>query len=142
ALRDHTLGPQVHREVGPVISAVAERVPRGLQLLLPRLVVWREPPKRREVDADAIVEARVPERGRAFYLVEEGTQPFDDGLLRGYRLALGSGRAFTQLARERLETPLLMTELRSDIVVLHAEQRVLTECVDVKPDRVAPRRRR
>src|SRR5690606_19283907 len=61
ALRHHALGPEVHREMGPVVLALAERVPGGLELLLPGLVLRDESPERGEVDDDAVVEVRVPE---------------------------------------------------------------------------------
>ena len=78
ALGHHALGPEVHREVGPVVLALAERVPGGLQLLLPGLVLRDEPPERREVDDDAVVEVRLPERRDALHLVEEGAQLLDE----------------------------------------------------------------
>src|SRR5262249_30630019 len=76
ALRHDAFGPEVHSEVSPIVLAVAERVPGRLQLLLPRLVLWDEPPERREVDDDAVVEVRFPKRRDAFYLVEEGAEFF------------------------------------------------------------------
>src|SRR5690606_41407425 len=48
-LRHHALGPEVHREMGPVVLALAERVPGGLELLLPGLVLRDEAPERGEV---------------------------------------------------------------------------------------------
>src|SRR5690606_4832614 len=74
ALRDDALGPEVHREVRPVVLALAERVPGGLQLLLPGLVLRDEAPERGEVDDDAVVEVRLPEGRDALHLVEKGTQ--------------------------------------------------------------------
>ena len=68
------------------------------ELLLPGLVLRDEPPERREVDDDAVVEVRFPQRRDALHLVEEGAQLFDDRLLRGERLALRGGRAVAQLA--------------------------------------------
>ena len=91
----------------------------------------------REVDDDAVVEVRLPERRDALHLFEEGAQLLDESLLRGQLLALGSGRAVAQLARQRLEAPLFVRELGRDVVVLDAEERVLAEGVDVEPHRVA-----
>src|SRR5690606_26513291 len=136
------LGPEVHREMGPVVLALAERVPGGLELLLPGLVLRDEAPERGEVDDDAVVEVRVPERRDTLHFIEEGAQLLDERLLRGELLALGGSCSLTQLARERLEAPLLMRELGRDVVVLDAEQRVFAEGVDVEPNRVARRGRR
>ena len=69
----------------------AELVPVGLQLLLPGLVLGNEPPERRHVHDDAVVEVRVPERRDALHLVEERAQLFDEGFLRGELLALRRG---------------------------------------------------
>ena len=93
---------------------VAERVPGGLQLLLPGLVLRDEPPERREVDDDAVVEVRVPERGDALHLVEEGAQLVDERLLRGELPCAGAAVAPSRSSlRERLEAPLLVRELRA-----------------------------
>ena len=137
ALRHDALGPEVHREVRPVVLAIAQGVPRGLELLLPGLVLWNEPPERREVDDDPVVEVRFPERRHALHLVEERAQLFDERLLRGERLALGRSRLLAQLVLHRLQPPLLVGELRADVVVLNAEERVIAECMDVEPHRVA-----
>src|SRR2546430_46575 len=62
----------MHGEMGPVIVAIAKGIPRRLQFLLPSLVLGNEPPERREVDDDAIVEVRVPERRDAPHLLMAG----------------------------------------------------------------------
>ena len=55
-----------------------ERVPGGLELLLPGLVSGDEPPERGEVDDDAVVEVRLPQRRDALHLVEERAQLVDE----------------------------------------------------------------
>src|SRR5690606_41358518 len=128
--------------MGPVVLALAERVPGGLELLLPGLVLRDEPPEWREVDDDAVVEVRVPERCDALHFIEEGAQLFDERLLRGELLALGGSCAAAQLRGERLEAPLLMSELGRAVVVLDAEPRAFAEGVHVEPNRIARRGRR
>src|SRR5262249_9430885 len=81
ALRDHALWPDVHREMRPVVLALAELVPGGYQLLLPGLVLRNEPPERRKVNDDAVVELRLPERRDTLHLFEERAQLFDEALL-------------------------------------------------------------
>src|SRR5262249_37778983 len=139
ALRDHALGPEVHSEGGPVVLAITERVPGGLQLLLPGFVLRSEPPEWGEVDDHPVIEVRIPERRDALYLVEEGAQLLDQRLLRSKLLALGGGPGVAQLARERLEAPLLVREFWSNMFHLHLIERIARKRMQVQPNGICTR---
>src|SRR5262249_13133556 len=94
------------------------------------------------IDDDTIVEIRVPERGNALYLLEEGAELLDEDLLRGYLLALGGHTLVAKLARQRFEPSLFVLKFGRCIIVLDAEKCILSECVNVEPDGVACRGRR
>ena len=118
--------------MSPVVLASAERVPGGLELLLPSLVLRYQPPERSEVDDDAVIEVRVPERRDALYLFEKRPQLLDEALLVGQLLTLRGRGYVTKLTRQRFEPPFLLRELRRGVVVLNAEESVLAARVDVK----------
>jgi hypothetical protein len=129
ALRNNALRPKVHREVGPVVLAVAERVPGESQLLLPGFVLRHQPPERGEVDDDTVVEVRLPEGRDPPDFLEKSAQFLNQRSLRRKLRSLGGGSTVAQLAGERLEAPLLVSEFWRYVVVLDSEERILAESV-------------
>src|SRR5262249_30763815 len=82
---------------------------------------------------------RIPERRDALYLVEEGAQLLDQRLLRSKLLALGGGPGVAQLARERLEAPLLVREFWSNMFHLHLIERIARKRMQLQPNGICTR---
>lgn len=133
AFRDNALGPQVHREICPIIFGIAKRVPSCLELLLPRLELWDETPERRKVDDDAVVKIGIPKRGDALYFFQERTQLIHKTLLRGEFPALSSASVVTYFIDNRLEATFFVSKFRCDKIILHLIESVFGQSMNVEP---------
>ena len=136
ALGHDPLGPEVHREMRPVVLAGGEVVPAALELLRPGLV-RDEAPEGGLDEHDPVVEVGVPERGDPADLVGEGAELGDDGVLGGELGPLLRGRVGTRLLDEARLTALLERELGRDDVPAEGEQAVAGEPVGVAPGAVS-----
>lgn len=100
ALGHHPLGPEMHREMGPVVVALAESFPGRLAFVLPNSVVRHKAPEEREIDDDAVIKIRIPERGNTLNLIEEHAELGDEGLLLVQLLPMLGTRGVRCLARQ------------------------------------------
>src|ERR1700730_16048381 len=92
----HTLGPNMHCEVRPIVFASGEFVPLALELLLPGLVLWHKPPDWGHRQNHAVIERRVPQWRHTFHLFKQNAQLLNEKLLSAELLALGGFRGVSQ----------------------------------------------